>query len=169
LFAGWGEHHGKQEPFQPGEDMCGRSRKVARFEIVCKMGFDLQQECVYEPTTTHIHKKKNVFLYYVNTFIYMKYEQCKMCIASEDSWLKKKKLVERSVFKCSSNVEFLMLMEEHVPISTSSSACSWRELKTLLRTISKRAFWVARYTCPLQRTNSGNSPSPSCKEKINLC
>jgi hypothetical protein len=32
LFAGWGEHHGKQGWFQAGEDVCGRSRKVVRFE-----------------------------------------------------------------------------------------------------------------------------------------
>jgi hypothetical protein len=44
LFAGWGEHHGKQEWFQAGEDMCGRSRKVASFEIVHRMDFILQQQ-----------------------------------------------------------------------------------------------------------------------------
>jgi hypothetical protein len=46
LFAGWGEHHGKQGRLQAGDDMCGRSRKVASFEIVRKMGFKLQQEYV---------------------------------------------------------------------------------------------------------------------------
>jgi hypothetical protein len=44
LFAGWGEHHGKQGRLQAGEDMCGRSRKMALFEIVRKMGFKLHQE-----------------------------------------------------------------------------------------------------------------------------
>jgi hypothetical protein len=34
LFAGWGEHHGKEGWLQAGEDICGRSRKLARFEIV---------------------------------------------------------------------------------------------------------------------------------------
>jgi hypothetical protein len=46
LFAGWGEHHGKQGWLQGGEDMCGRWRKVVRFEIVHRMDFKLQQECV---------------------------------------------------------------------------------------------------------------------------
>jgi hypothetical protein len=43
LFAGWGEHHGKQGQLQAGEDMCGRSRKLVRFEIVRKIDFKLQQ------------------------------------------------------------------------------------------------------------------------------
>jgi hypothetical protein len=46
LFAGWGEHHGKQGRLRAGEDVCGRSRKVARFEIVRKMDLKLQQEYV---------------------------------------------------------------------------------------------------------------------------
>jgi hypothetical protein len=46
LFAGWGEHHGKQGWLQAGEDMCGRSRKVALFEIVRTMDFKLQQEYI---------------------------------------------------------------------------------------------------------------------------
>jgi hypothetical protein len=44
LFGGWGEHHGKQGWLQAGEDVCGRSRKVARFEIVRKVDSKLQQE-----------------------------------------------------------------------------------------------------------------------------
>jgi hypothetical protein len=44
LFAGWGEHHGKQGWFQAGEDVCGHSRKVALFEIVHRTDFRLQQE-----------------------------------------------------------------------------------------------------------------------------
>jgi hypothetical protein len=46
LFAGWGEPHGKQGWFQAGDDMSERSRKVARFEIVRKMDFKLQQEYI---------------------------------------------------------------------------------------------------------------------------
>jgi hypothetical protein len=46
LFAGWGEHHGKQGWLQAGEEMCGRSRKVARFEIVRAMDFNLQQQYI---------------------------------------------------------------------------------------------------------------------------
>jgi hypothetical protein len=38
LLAGWGEHHGKQGWLQVGEDMCGRSRKFARFVIyICAL------------------------------------------------------------------------------------------------------------------------------------
>jgi hypothetical protein len=37
LFAGWGEHHGKQGWLQAGEDMRGCSRKVVRFEIDFKL------------------------------------------------------------------------------------------------------------------------------------
>jgi hypothetical protein len=40
LFAGWEEHHGEQGWLQAGEDMYGRSRKVAHFEI------KLQQEYI---------------------------------------------------------------------------------------------------------------------------
>jgi hypothetical protein len=46
LFSGWGEHHGKQGQLQVGENMCGRSRKTARFEIVRKMDFKDQQEYI---------------------------------------------------------------------------------------------------------------------------
>jgi hypothetical protein len=57
LFAGWGEHHGKQGSLQAGEDMCGCSRKVARFEIVRRMDFS---------NNTY---KENTF-----TFIYTDYQ-----------------------------------------------------------------------------------------------
>jgi hypothetical protein len=53
LFAGWGEHHGKQGWFQAGEDTCGRLRKVVGFEIVCKMDFKLQLEYIYEEILTY--------------------------------------------------------------------------------------------------------------------
>jgi hypothetical protein len=46
LFAGWGEHHGKQEWFLGGEDMCGRSRKMARFEMVRTTHFKFQQQYI---------------------------------------------------------------------------------------------------------------------------
>jgi hypothetical protein len=41
---------GKQGWLQAGEDMCGCSRKVARFEIVRNMDFKLQQE-IHTQTT----------------------------------------------------------------------------------------------------------------------
>jgi hypothetical protein len=44
LFAGWGEHHGKQGWLQAGEDMCGCSRKAARYEIVRKIYLKRLQE-----------------------------------------------------------------------------------------------------------------------------
>jgi hypothetical protein len=46
LFAGWGEHHGKQGWLQAGEDMCGSSRKVARFEVERRMDFEHQHEYI---------------------------------------------------------------------------------------------------------------------------
>jgi hypothetical protein len=71
-------------------------------------------------------------------------------------YLQAKTLVERNVAtidctkNCSCNSEFLMLIEEHALMS------------------SNMQYLVAHYTCPLQRTNYGNSLSPSCKEKIKL-
>jgi hypothetical protein len=47
LFADWGEHYVEQGWRQVGEDMCGRSRKVARFKIVRRLGFKLQQGDVF--------------------------------------------------------------------------------------------------------------------------
>jgi hypothetical protein len=65
LFADWGEHHGKQGWFQAGEDMCGCSRKVVCFKIVCKTDFKLQQEYLLRNTHSLLYhelpKLQNVF------------------------------------------------------------------------------------------------------------
>jgi hypothetical protein len=70
LFAGLGEHHGKQGRLQVGEDMCGRSRKTARFKIVRKMDFKLYQD--YIQRNAHIHTiNTHASLYYVHIHVYM--------------------------------------------------------------------------------------------------
>jgi hypothetical protein len=52
-----------------------------------------------------------------------------------------KRSVATVAFKCSSSLKLLMLIEEHALMS--SSVRSLRELKSLLRTISKRAKFAA--------------------------
>jgi hypothetical protein len=61
LFAGWGEHHGKQGRLQAGEDMCGRSRKVARFEI------KRQQEYILT-NTTHINTSFSILCKHIHIY-----------------------------------------------------------------------------------------------------
>jgi hypothetical protein len=57
LFAGWGEQHGKHGWREAGEDMCGRSEKVALFEIVRLAGFNFNRNA-HEDILTYAKKKK---------------------------------------------------------------------------------------------------------------
>jgi hypothetical protein len=41
LFAGWGEHHGKEGWLQAGEDMCGPSRKSGAFRVSAQNGLQI--------------------------------------------------------------------------------------------------------------------------------
>jgi hypothetical protein len=44
LFAGWGEHHGKQGWLQAGEEVCGRSRKSGAFRDSAHNGLQTSSE-----------------------------------------------------------------------------------------------------------------------------
>jgi hypothetical protein len=83
---------------------------VACFEI------KFQQEYIW--SNTHI------LLYYLNTFtfIYMNYVNCKMYFPT-----KRSVAATITAFKCWSNLELLILVEEYAPMSSSS----WPELKSL--------------------------------------
>jgi hypothetical protein len=90
LVAGRGEHHGEQGWLQAGEDMCGRSRKVARFEIVRKLGFKHHQEYIRGNTRIHINTLaslsvlcNHIHIYYTHT--HMHYQMCKIDLQAKSN------------------------------------------------------------------------------------
>jgi hypothetical protein len=68
LFAGWGEHHGKQGWLQAGEDMCGQSRKSGAFRDSAQNGLQ---------SSLGIHMKNYTDIHFTilckDIYIYIKY------------------------------------------------------------------------------------------------